>query len=104
MPGGVPGAAGHGAVPDFDAPPRILRQPKPGYPQDAFARKVDGTVVLLIWIDATGRVVAARVLESIPLLDQAAREAVLEWQFQPALKHGRPVASVARAPVRFVLY
>ena len=55
-------------------------------------------------IDSTGRVVQARVIQSITLLDAAALEAVREWIFSPAVKHGRPVATIARAPVHFVIY
>ncbi len=101
--GGVPGAGGHGAVPDYDAPPEILRQTMPQYPQEAFLRKVQGTVVLLILIDTSGRVADTQVLQSIPLLDAAARAAVYGWRFRPALKRGIPVASLARAPVHFIL-
>jgi outer membrane biosynthesis protein TonB len=46
----------------------------------------------------------ARVIQSVPLLDAAARDAVQEWLFQPAMKRGRPVPAIAHAPVRFNLY
>ena len=36
--------------------------------------------------------------------DAAALEAVRDWSFYPAIKHGRPVATIARAPVSFVIY
>jgi protein TonB len=101
---GVPNATGTEPVLDYDAPPRIVRQPRPRYPTEAFVQKVQGTVVLEIVIDASGRVSDARIVQSIPLLDQAAREAVNEWLFVPAMRRGRPVRAIARAPVRFNLY
>ena len=55
-------------------------------------------------IDSTGRVVRARVLQSVPLLDAAALRTVYEWVFQPAIKHGRPVATIAHAPIAFRIY
>jgi protein TonB len=102
--GGVIGGAGNGPVSDFDRPPRPLRQTKPRYPQDAFVKKVEGTVLVEFVIDAEGRVAAARVRQSVPLLDAAALEAVREWIFTPAFKHGVPVASAALAPVVFRIY
>ena len=44
-----------------------------------------------ILIDASGRVVRARILRSVPLLDAAALQCVYEWVFRPAMKKGRPV-------------
>src|SRR5262249_18313567 len=103
-PGGVPNGMGTATFSDYDAPPRIVRQTRPRYPPDAFLQKIQGTVVLEIVIDASGHVSRTRVVQSIPLLDAAAREAADRWLFQPALKHGRPVASIALAPVHFALY
>ena len=102
--GGVIGGTGQGIVSDYDRPPRLLRQTKPRYPQDAFVKRIEGTVLVEFVIDPAGRVVAARVLQSVPPLDAAALEAVRDWVFAPALKHGVPVASRARAPVVFRIY
>jgi protein TonB len=104
--GGVIGGTGTGPVPvmDYDRPPRLLRQTKPDYPPDAFVKKVEGVVVIEILIDDAGRVVRARVVQSVPLLDRAALEAVTKWLFVPAVRHGQPVATVAMAPVTFRIF
>jgi protein TonB len=106
--GGVIGGTGTGAVPavvgDYDRPPRPIRITKPVYPQEAFTKKVEGMVLLEIVIDASGRVVRARVIRSVPLLDDAAVAAVREWTFAPALRQGRPVAALAQAPITFRIY
>jgi periplasmic protein TonB len=104
--GGVLGGTGHDPVVVMspDRPPRPLRMPKPIYPQEAFVRKVEGTVLLEIVIDETGRVSRARVLASVPLLDEAALATVRTWLFLPAVHQGRPVATLARAPVSFRIY
>ena len=102
--GGVVGGTGDGPVLDYDQPPRILKMTPPKYPQDAFVKKIEGTVELEIVIDSTGRVVKARVLRSIPALDAAARETVFQWVFAPAMRHGRPVTTVANAPVTFRIF
>ncbi len=102
--GGVVGGTGDGPVMDYDAPPKPIKLTKPQYPQEAFIKKIEGQVLVEILIDSTGRVVRARVLQSIPALDAAARACVLEWLFTPAMKHGRPVSTIATAPVRFQIY
>jgi protein TonB len=104
--GGVIGGTGTGPVVvyDYDSPARLLRQTKPRYPHDAFVKKVQGVVLIEFVIDSTGRVVRARVIHSIPLLDAAALEAVRTWVFSPAVKRGRAVATLAHAPVSFVIH
>ncbi len=103
VPGGVPG--GTGAVLDYDSPPRPIKITRPHYPQEAFVNKIEGTVVVEIIIDSQGRVTRARVIHhSIPSLDAAALETVYQWVFQPAVKHGRPVPTIAHAPITFRIY
>jgi protein TonB len=102
--GGTLGGTGTGPVTDYDSPPLLIKQTKPQYPQEAFIKKIEGTVVVEFLIDSSGRVVRARVIQSVPLLDAAALQTVYQWIFQPAVKHGRPVATIARAPVHFRIY
>jgi protein TonB len=102
--GGVLGGTGTGPVLDYDAPPKAVRITRPQYPQEAFVKKIEGTVVVEILIDSYGRVVRARVMQSVPLLDAAAIQTVQQWLFQPAVKHGRPVPTIAQAPVTFRIY
>jgi protein TonB len=102
--GGVLGGTGTGPVMDYDAPPKPVKITRPQYPQEAFVKKIEGTVLVEILIDSSGRVVRARVLQSVPMLDAAAIQTVYQWIFQPAVKHGRPVATIAQAPVSFRIY
>jgi protein TonB len=55
----------------------------PVYPEAAKNARVQGTVVLELTVDRAGDVVGVRVLRSIPLLDQAAIDAVREWKYEP---------------------
>jgi periplasmic protein TonB len=102
--GGVIGGTGDGPVMDFDQAPRPIKMGRPQYPPEAFVKKIEGTVEVEILIDSTGRVVRAKVVRSIPLLDAAAIQTVLQWIFSPAIKNGRPVATVANAPVTFRIF
>ena len=102
--GGVLGGTGTGPVMDYDTPPRPIKSPRPQYPQEAFIKKIEGTVLVEILIDATGKVARARVVQSVPLLDAAALQTVYQWAFMPAIKHGKPVATLAHIPVAFRIY
>lgn len=101
--GGVVGGTGD-IVLDYDRPPQPVKLTRPTYPQEAFVKKIEGVVEVEIVIDASGRVTRARVVKSIPALDAAALACVREWVFAPAVKGGRPVATVARAPVTFRIF
>jgi protein TonB len=104
--GGVIGGTGKGPVPvrNADRPPRVLRQVKPVYPSEAFVKRIEGTVVVELLIDDRGRVARTRIVQSVPLLDTAAVEAVLQWVFAPAEKGGLPVPVIVMAPVSFRIF
>jgi protein TonB len=102
--GGVVGGTGTIPVMDYEQAPRPIKITRPLYPQEAFIKKVEGTVTVEIVIDAAGNVVSARVVKSVPLLDAAAIQTVYQWRFMPAMKQGRAVASIAHAPVTFRIY
>jgi TonB family protein len=72
-------------------PPTKLFDVKPVYPQAARAAGVTGNVVVEITIAADGAVADARILRSIPLLDEAALQAVRQWRYDVTLLNGVPV-------------
>jgi TonB family protein len=88
----------------FDSPPRPLVITKPSYPQAAFDKKTEGTVMVAVLISELGRVVHAEIRESLPGLDEAALACVRDWQFEPAKRAGKPVACVAYSPVSFRIH
>jgi periplasmic protein TonB len=75
----------------------------PVYPPIARNARVQGVVILEAVLDVQGRVQSVRVLRSIPLLDQAAVEAVQQWRFTPALLNGEAVPVVMTVTVNFTL-
>ena len=83
--------------------PRKIVNVNPVYPGTARSAQVTGVVILEAVIDARGRVESVRVLRSIPLLDQAAVDAVKQWSFTPALLNGVPVPVVMTVTVNFEL-
>ncbi len=84
-------------------PPQKTREVAPVYPAIAQAARVQGIVILEAVIGEDGRVRNLRVLRSIPLLDQAALDAVRQWQFTPTLLNGEPVPVVMTVTVAFQL-
>ena len=71
------------------------------YPEDAKAAGIEGNVQTEIVVDETGTVVDAKVWGSVPLLDEAALNAVREWQFQPASFNGKPIPVRMTVTVQF---
>ena len=51
----------------------------------------------------TGQVTEVRVLRSVPLLDEAAIEAVKQWIYTPTLLNGVPVPVIMTVTVNFTL-
>ena len=83
--------------------PAATRKVDPAYPIELMRQNVAGTVTLYAVIHADGTVGSVRVLRGIDdRLDQYAREALAQWQFQPATRNGDPVEveAVFRIPFR----
>jgi TonB family protein len=85
------------------APPRKLKDVRPVYPDAARAARITGVVILEVTIGPDGRVADARVLRSQPMLDQAAVDAVRQWEFQPLLLNGQPTSVLMTVTVNFSL-
>jgi TonB family protein len=84
-------------------PPIKLRNVNPAYPPEAQDAKVQGVVIIEARIERDGTVSRARVLRSIPMLDEAAVEAVKQWEFTPTLLNGAPVPIMMTVTVNFTL-
>ena len=84
-------------------PPQKVKHVNPEYPAIAQSARVQGVVIVEVIIDRDGRVGYSRILRSIPLLDQAALDAVNEWEFTPTLLNGMPVPVIMTATVQFSL-
>jgi len=86
-----------------ELPEAIVRVP-PSYPDLAREAGVQGTVMVQAFVCACGEVSDTRVVSSIPLLDQAAIDAVRQWWFKPGLSGGEAVAVWVGIPVRFEMH
>ncbi|MBA2238872.1 MAG: energy transducer TonB, partial [Lysobacter sp.] len=77
----------------------------PKYPPAAYRQGAEGTVVLVIDVDANGNVTNVSVEKSSRNrdLDRAAMDAARKWRFSPSRVNGRPAAGRVRVPVDFKL-
>jgi periplasmic protein TonB len=118
---GVPGGVGiiEGGLPEAPPPAPLSAEPRhvggdikapvktrdvrPSYPAIAQSARVQGLVIIEATIGPNGKVRDVKVLRSIPLLDQAAVEAVRQWEFTPTLLNGVPVPIVMTVTVQFSL-
>jgi TonB family protein len=85
---------------EIQAPVKI-KDVKPVYPAMAQSAGVSGAVTIEATIGPDGKVVDAKVVRSIPLLDQAALDAVRQWKYNPTLLNGVPVPVVVTVTVNF---
>jgi TonB family protein len=83
--------------------PRKLKNVPPVYPDVAKQARVQGTVILECAISPEGKVTRVTVLRGIPLLDQAAVDAVKQWVYTPTLLNGEPVAVIMTVTINFRL-
>ena len=83
--------------------PKRLVNVNPVYPEDARAARIEGVVVLEMTIGENGSVTGARVIRSIPMLDQAAIDAVLQWIYEPTLLNGVPTEVKLTVTINFTL-
>ena len=84
-------------------PPTKIRDVPPVYPQIAVQARVQGVVIVEAEISPEGKVTAARILRSIQLLDQAALDAVRQWEYTPTLLNGVPRPVLMVVTVNFFL-
>ncbi|HUO30739.1 MAG TPA: energy transducer TonB [Bryobacteraceae bacterium] len=84
--------------------PVPLYRPEPEYSEEARKAKYQGTVVLYVEVDPTGKPRNLKVVRSLGLgLDEKAIEAVEKWKFRPGYKDGKPVTVAATIEVNFRL-
>lgn len=85
--------------------PRVIYQTDPEFSEEARKAKYQGTCVLGLVVDATGRPTNIRVLNALGMgLDEKAIESVRNWKFEPGQKDGHAVSVEIAVEVDFHLY
>jgi TonB family protein len=85
---------------EFKEPTR-LKYVGPVYPKAALDNGVQGAVTLGATVGEDGKVRNIKVLKSIPLLDQAAIDALKQWEYAPGTRNGVAVAVEITVTITF---
>jgi protein TonB len=91
--------------PQFDSAPQAVYKPDPKYPPRALRAGIEGTVTVEFIITPEGGVRDVVVVDAKPpgVFDDATKQGVMKWKFQPKMVDGQPIARKARIDVKFVL-
>jgi TonB family protein len=90
--------------PQFDTPPKAIKQTRPVFPSKLKRSHQSGSVILSFTVDEAGNTTEISVKSSDhPLFEEPAIEALAEWKFQPAMKAGKPVKARLQIPINFGL-
>ena len=101
--GGVGGGA-YSVGGNVSAPIPIYK-PDPPYSEEARKAKYQGTVIVLIVIDAQGNVTDCRIVKPLGLgLDEKALETIKTWKFKPGMRNSTPVPVRMMVEVSFRLF
>jgi len=85
-------------------PPRLVREVRADYTEDARRQGIRGDVVLEIVVRSDGTVGDVRILQGLGGgLNERAVQAVRQWKFAPATRRGAPVDVVVEVAVEFRL-
>lgn len=81
----------------------LIHDVAPTYPPEAGRARIEGTVVLLAVIGKDGTVEDVRVESGLPLLAQAAIDAVKQWRYRPYVLNGEPIEVDSKITINFTL-
>ena len=81
----------------------LIHDVPPQYPPEAGRARLVGAVVLMAVIGQDGSVKDVRVESGLPILAQAAIDAVKQWRYKPYLIDGEPVEVASRITINFTL-
>lgn len=91
--------------PELEPPVAVNADAPVSYPPALFDQRIEGDVLLRLFVDSTGTVVpdSTRVLETsgYPALDSAALAGARELRYAPAKRRGIPVATSFVQPIQF---
>ncbi len=83
--------------------PVLIKSVQPVYPELARKAHIEGTVVTEVLIDKKGNIETAKIFKSIPMLDEAALNAVKQFKFKPGKQRDKFVKIWMHVPFSFKL-
>ena len=81
----------------------LIHDVAPQYPPEAGRARIEGTVVLMAVIGKDGTVKDVQIENGLPILAQAAIDAVKQWRYRPYMIDGEPVEVDSRITINFTL-
>ena len=82
---------------------KLIYQPRPVYPPEAKAARIQGVVHIQAVIATDGTIKDLTLIDGHPLLAQAAMDAVKQWVYSTTLLNGDPVEIQTQIDVNFTL-
>lgn len=70
--------------------PKLIKEVKPEFPQEAFAARLQAMVIVEAVTDIYGRVSRARIISGHRVFNEAALAAVRQWLYEPYIVDGIP--------------
>jgi protein TonB len=85
--------------------PKPRKTPEPEYPADLKSQGIEADVMVLASIDVEGKVTSVKIIKEAPYpaFNEAARAAVLGYEYEPATRDGVPTTYQLSFTVRFRL-
>jgi len=97
--------ADQGVVPfdELTQKPQLIKQVNPQYPEQARQNNWTGLTIIKIIISKSGKVTQCLIQKSsgYRILDQAAIQAIGQWEFTPGKKNGKTVKTAVTVPIVF---
>ena len=81
----------------------LVKRVRPEYPDEARAKRIQGTVMLRATVSREGNVKEVSVISGDPELSQAALSAAKKWEYRPYLLEGEPVEVETTIQMNFQL-
>jgi TonB family protein len=85
--------------------PKAKMRKEPVYPAMLRAQAIEADVEVLVFINAEGKVTSVKILKEAPYpeFNEAAKQAALEQEFEPATRNGEPIPYTLPYTIRFRL-
>jgi protein TonB len=85
--------------------PVLIYSVEPEFSEEARKAKVEGNVLVNLWVGTDGLPSHVRVLRGVGMgLDEKALEAVRQYRFKPAMENGKPVLVQLNVEVNFQIF
>jgi protein TonB len=88
-------------VPEETALGWVTHRVEPEYPAQALQQRIDGPVVLQVWIAKDGSVRDLKMVKGYFVLGRAAIDAVKQWRFKPYTQNGKPMEFQTTITINF---